>query len=393
MLFRAGMLIDGTGAPPMRDCFLSIEGGRVAAVGRQADFAAGAVAAAVDYSACAILPGLIDCHVHLFLEGIADMKVRGERWRDPAEITLLRAAKNTEAALRKGVTTVRDLGGPAGIATILKKAVAENVLAGPRILTCHRAISAPGGHFHYAGGREASGPTEVGRAVREQLKAGADVIKLMVTGMVNFRSESAGAIELGGLEVQAAVREAGRFARPVSVHANGSEGVKQAVAAGARTLEHGALLDAATVDLLAASGVYWVPTLTPFRRMLDYGTGHTVAALPPSGLQRVYDSHRAMVGRAIAAGARVVAGTDAGSFDVRHGEVWQEVALFVESGMPPLKAIAAATGLAAEAVGLADAGTIAAGKRADFIVVAGNPLADMTLLGKVAHVYKDGVKI
>lgn len=394
MLVKTGLLIDGTGAPPVHNCILAVEDGRIAAVGRQSDFAADAVQAAVDHSSCCLLPGLIDCHVHLFLEGVAEVKAREERWREPRDITLLRAAKNAERSLWQGVTAVRDLGGPASIGATLKKAVGDGVLSGPRILTCHQAISAPGGHFHYAGGREADGPSDVAKAVREQVKAGADVIKLMATGIVNFRSESAGAVQLSLAEIKAAVREAGRFGRPVSVHANGPAGVQTALTAGVRTLEHGALLDEATVARLAASETYWVPTLSPFNQMLAYARQAAVASLPPAGLERIIVRHAAMVRRAIAAGAKVVAGTDAGSLGVNHGEVWREVAALAELGLPALAAIAAATGLAAEACGLGgEAGVIAAGRPADFIVVAGNPLTDIKLLGQVVRVYKDGIAI
>jgi imidazolonepropionase-like amidohydrolase len=392
MLVKAGLLIDGTGAPPVHNCILAIEHGLIAAVGRETDFACDDVDTAVDYSACCLLPGLIDCHVHLFLEGVADIKVRESRWREPRDVTLLRAAGNLARTLRQGVTAVRDLGGPAAIGATLKKAVGDGVLAGPRILTCHQAISAPGGHFHYAGGREADGPSDVAKAVREQVKAGADVIKLMLTGIVNFRSESAGSPELSLTEVRAAVREAGRFGRTVSVHANGVAGMQTALAAGVRTVEHGALLDETTVDRLAASEAYWVPTLTPFIQMFAYARQEVVASLPPAALERVLDRHAAMVRRAALAGAKIVAGTDAGSLGVNHGEVWQEVAALSEIGLPPLAAIAAATGLAAKACGLeGEAGVIAVGRPADLIVVPGNPLIDIKLLGQVSEVYKNGV--
>ncbi|MDR3588119.1 MAG: amidohydrolase family protein [Negativicutes bacterium] len=394
MLIRAGLLIDGAGNPSRKEQYLAIENGRIAAVGQQADFAADQIAQAVDYSSCSVLPGLIDTHVHLFLEGVSDLKIREQRWKEAKEMRWLRAEENLEATLKKGVTTVRDLGGPDGIGIALREAVSQKKLAGPRVLTCHRAISVTGGHFHYAGGREADGPAAMAEAVREQVGAGADCIKLMLTGIVDFRTETAGAVEMSGRELQAAVEAAHRLNRPVSVHANGSDGVRLAIAAGVQTIEHGALLDEATADLVGGGPAYWTPTLTPFLRMFDYGREHVCRTLPEAGLQRVYTRHCAMVRRGIAAGAGIVAGTDAGALGVHHGEVWQELALFVELGMPPLQAIASATGEAAAAIGVGtETGVLTPGKQADLLVVQGNPLKDIKSLRNIVQVYKAGIKV
>lgn len=390
MLIKAGLLIDGTGSAPQPECYLSLEGGTIAAVGREGDFAGGEAEQAVNYSAYTILPGLMDAHVHLFLEGVADPKVRAGRWREPKEMTLLRAANNAAATLKQGVTTVRDLAGPSGMSLALQQAVEKKVLAGPRIITCNQAISITGGHFHYAGGREADGPAEIVKAVREQVKAGAAWIKLMLTGSVNFATGNTGPVEFSFKEIQTAVTEAERFNRPVSAHANGVQAVRQALAAGVQSIEHGALLDEAAVDFLSSSPAYWVPTLAPFLQMLNQGHFGPSAQI---GLEQVYAHHSAMVRRGIAAGAKIVAGTDAGALGVQHGEVWQELALFVALGMPPVRAMASATGLAAEAIGATDTGVIAAGKQADLLVIDGNPLEDMQALRKIVRVYKDGIGI
>lgn len=393
MLIKAGLLIDGTGGAPQYNCYVAIENGKILAVGREADFSQHLLSQALDYSAYTLLPGLIDTHVHLFLEGIDDMKLRQSRWRENKGITLLRAAKNLELTLKKGVTTVRDLGGPSGIAIILKHAVNQGLIAGPRVLTCNQAISITGGHFHYAGGREADGPEEMAKAVREQVEAGAECIKLMLTGMVNFQTEKAGAVELAKEELQAAVLEARRFGCPVSVHANGVEGVRQALAAGVDTIEHCILLNEETTDLIGDSAVYWIPTLMPLLKMFNYSRERFVTTLPEAGLDRVYAQHCAMVRRGINAGANVIAGTDAGALGVEHGDVWQELALFITLGMAPLDAIAAATGKAAKALGVEDiTGVVKAGKNADLLVVQGNPLNDMKVLRNIVQVYRDGVR-
>ncbi len=394
MLIKAGLLIDGTGAAPGCDRYIAIENGKITAIGGEDDFAAEQVEQTVDNSLYTVLPGLIDSHVHLFLEGIDDMEKRRCRLREGREIMLFRAARNLELTLRKGVTTVRDLGGPYGIATTLKRAVSEKKLPGSRVLTCHRSVSVPGGHFHYAGGREAASPEEITRAVREQIEAGADCVKLMATGMVDFRTEQTGIPELSRNDIQAAVAEAQRLGRPVSVHANGPCGVQDALAANVNTVEHGILVDKDTVGILSESHVHWVPTISPLRQIFNYCKQHSAAAFPEDGVERIYNRHCAMVGQGIVGGADIIAGTDAGSLGVAHGEVWRELALLVACGMSPLAAIQAATGRAANAIGVGDfTGTIEPGKTADLLVIRGNPLENMDFLRNVVQVYKEGVNI
>ena len=390
-LYKIGLLIDGTGNCPREECYLAVEKGRIAAIGRAGDFAADQVAAAVDYSQFTVMPGLIDPHVHLFLEGITDLKARTARWKETKETTLIRAVNNLTKTIRQGVTTVRDLGGPHGINALLKRAVTQGVTAGPRILTARQAISITGGHFHYAGGREADGAEEMVKAVREQAKAGADCIKIMMTGCVNFVRQDAGVVELSLAEAQAATNEARRLQKTVAVHANGNAGVRQALAVGITTLEHGALIDADTQKLIVASGVFWIPTLVPFERMLHYGRDHQTKTLPAEGIETVLLRHKAMVEQAHKAGAKIVAGTDAGALGVEHGDLWRELCLLAECGLSLAAVLHAATGLAAQAIGLEqEIGTVEPGKRADLLVLAGNPLADIKNIRNVVQVVKDG---
>lgn len=390
-LFKIGLLIDGTGLTPQESCYLAVENGYIAGIGQADDFAAEQVAAAADYSQYTVMPGLIDPHVHLFLEGISDMKSRTLRWKEDKETTLLRAVNNLTRTIRQGVTTVRDLGGPFGINAFLKKAVKQGIVSGPRVLTARQAISITGGHFHYAGGREADGPEEVVKAVREQVRGGADCVKIMMTGCVNFVRQDAGVVELSLPEAQAAVMEARHLKKMVAVHANGVDGVRQALTVGVSTLEHGALIDEATTDAITDSGVYWIPTLVPFERMLKYGQTHETRTLPARGIETVYRQHQTMVQRAYQAGAKIVAGTDAGALGVGHGDIWRELALLVDCGLPVAAALHAATGLAAQALGMEqEIGIVAAGKRADLLVLSGNPLRDINYIKKVVTVFKDG---
>jgi imidazolonepropionase-like amidohydrolase len=394
MLIKAGQLIDGTGSAPRQNWFVLVEAGIISALGPEQDFAAEDIDRAVDLSHLTILPGLIDAHAHVFLEGICDLKERKKRWRESEDITFIRAYRNLEAGLRKGVTTVRDLGGPYAINTRLKRAVEQKVFRGSRVLTCNRAISVTGGHFHYAGGCEADGALAMVQAVQEQVAAGADWVKVMMTGYVDFRTGDAGRVEPSMQETKALVQEACRLEKPVAAHANGVAGVRQAITAGVATIEHGALLDEATVGFLISKSTYWVPTLLPFQRMLEYSREYQCTSLPQHGIESVYAAHRNMVQKAILVDAPILAGTDAGALGVNHGDIWRELSLFVELGMPPLRAIRSATGLAAKALGISrEIGTLTVGKRADMVTVQGDPLLNMSCLQKVRHVFLDGVQV
>jgi imidazolonepropionase-like amidohydrolase len=392
-LFRAGVFLDGTGSDAKRDIYFSVENGRIAAIGRRDDFAADEAAIAADYSGYSVLPGLIDAHVHLFMEGIFDLKERSRRRKEEnKDETLIRGLNNFTRTLQNGVTTVRDLGGSFAIGTILKKAVQKKMLPGPRVLTSNQAISITGGHFYYAGGREADGEAEVVKAVREQAKKGADCLKFMLTGCVNFVRRDAGFVEYSPQETEALINEAHALGRKVAVHANGNKGVRQALSFGVDTLEHGALLDEETVDLLCEKKIYWLPTLLPFQRMLDYSLLYNAATLPREGIEAVYNKHLAMVTRAIENKAKIAAGTDAGALGVEHGDIWRELLLLVKCGMKNTDAVRAATFLAAEALGISeDTGTLSQGKRADFIFVQGDAANNIECLGQVHAVFQNGV--
>lgn len=395
-LIKAGLLIDGTGKKPLANAIIALEGDLIKEVGPAESFSRESLDGEVlDLSHCAILPGLIDCHVHLFLEGIFDLSERGVRWKESKEITLIRAMKNLQQTLQRGVTTVRDLGGPDKINLLLKKSVNKGIIHGPRVITSGQAISITGGHFHYGGGWEADGPSEMVKAVREQVKAGADLIKIMMTGCVNFVREDAGCVELSPEETEVLVREAHRLGKRIAVHANGPLGIAQALESGVDTIEHGALLDLEMVKRISQKGVYWVPTLMPFQRMLDYSLQYACPSLPQGGIERVYTKHKEMVKAGVKLGAKVLAGTDAGALGVEHGDLVGELKLLVENEIfTPEEAIRAATFQAAEALGWEKKiGTLEPGKKADIIGVRGNPLQDVGDLAKVTAVLKDGVLI
>jgi len=346
----------------------------------------------IDLSSYTVLPGLIDCHVHLFMEGIFDMPERGKRWKESYEITLLRAVKNLQQTIKCGVTTIRDLGCPKNIALTLKKALNQGVLQGPRIMAAGQAISITGGHFYYGGNREADGEQEMVKAVREQAKAGADLIKVMMTGCVNFVQQNSGIVELTEEEIKAVVGEAHRLGKKVAVHVNGKAGVKQVLTAGVDTIEHCTFLDDETIEAIAESDVYWIPTLMPFQAMLEYGKQYNYSYFPPEKVEKIYSLHRKMLSKAVKLGSKIAVGTDAGALGVEHGDIVGELRLLVENKiLTPQEAIMAATVKAAEALGWEKKiGTIEPGKKADIIGVEGNPLQNINCLSRVVAVWKEG---
>lgn len=393
-VIKAGLLIDGTGKEARENALIFVQGDKIKKIVTEEELAEGELAEGeiIDLSSYTVLPGLIDCHVHLFMEGIFDMPERGKRWKESHDLTLVRAVKNFQQTIQRGVTTVRDLGCPERIALLLKKTANQKIFSGPRVLAAGQAISITGGHFHYGGNRQADGPLEMRKAVREQVKAGADLIKVMMTGCVNFVKQNAGVVELTAEETAAVIEEAHRLGKKVATHVNGKAGVKQVLAAGVDTIEHGTLLDLETVETIAQNDVYWVPTFMPFETMLRYGEKYNYPAFPPEGVEKIYSHHREMVRKAVDLGAKIVAGTDAGALGVEHGDVLGELRLLVKHGIfNPLEAIQTATAWAAEALGWEETiGTIEPGKKADIIGVWGNPLENIDCLSQVVAVFKEG---
>lgn len=346
----------------------------------------------LDFSDLILLPGLIDCHVHLFMEGIYDMGTRTKRWKEGRELTLLRAAKNLEQTLRSGVTTIRDLGGPEKLVGVLNQGVKEGVLSGSRVIRAGQAICITGGHFYYGGNYQADGVEELRKAVRVLCKEKVQVVKIMLTGCVNFVKQDAGFVEFTRKETEAIIHEAHRLGRKVAVHVNGEAGVRLALEAGADTIEHGALLQESCIEWMKEKLFYWVPTLIPFQRMYDYGRDYHYPAFPVEKVAEIYGQHQRVVSKAREAGMKIVAGTDAGALGVAHGNLAGEMSLLKKyGGFTAQEAILAGTLWAAEALGLEkEIGSLEVGKKADIIGVRENPLQDIDRIKQVAAVWKDG---
>ena len=381
-------LIDGSGAEPVRGRAVVVERDRITQV---VDDARAPRGRRIDLSGCTLLPGLINCHVHLCFGAEAD-PVRVMR-DEPYALTALKVLRRAQETVEAGVTTVRDLGGRDYAEFAVRRAVAEGLFPGPRILGAGRPVCMTGGHGN-AIGREADGPDDARKAVREQLKAGADVIKLIATGGVMTPGVEPGSPQLTLEEMRAAIEEATKAGRRTAAHAQGSTGIADAIEAGITTIEHGIFLTDEIVAAMKRMGVFLVATLAAPAAI---SAGGLAAGIPDYMVRKsdaVVTAHVASFRRAHEAGARIAAGADSGTPLNPHGSLLPELELMVKYGMTPLEAIRSATSVAAEALGLgSETGRVAEGHAADLLAVTGDPVERIGALGDVRLVLARGAII
>jgi imidazolonepropionase-like amidohydrolase len=371
-----------------------IEGDRIAEVGSRLAIPPGS--RLIDLGDATLLPGLIDLHTHL-------TDKFGVHWEQalvsttPGQAALWGAA-NARATLMAGFTTCRDMGPTWPYVDVdLRNVIEQGGVPGPRLTVAGNYVSSTGG----AGDARqfsiyvdvpivrnlADGPEEVTKAVRTNLKNGADFIKILATGAVLSKGIPPGSQQYSDAEIQAAVTEARRWGRPVAAHAHGADGIKAAIRAGVRTVDHGSMLDDEAVAMLkGSSSTYYVPTLYT-SDVID-----TSAQVPESEKERerqIKDAQYAGFRRALAAGLPIGLGSDAAV--IPHGQNAHELSVRVRLGEKPMATLVSATRLNAEILGWSDRiGTIERGKLADVVAVPGDPLADITAVERVGFVMKGG---
>jgi imidazolonepropionase-like amidohydrolase len=381
LVLSGARIIDGTGAEPVRGRSVVVEKGVIAAVVEDARAPRGN---GVDLAGHTLLPGLINCHVHLCLGAEAD-PVRPLR-EEPLGLTAIKALLRARETARAGVTSVRDLGGREYVEIAVRRAIQEGLIDGPRILAAGRPVCMTGGHGHWLA-READGPDDARKAVREQLKAGADVIKIIATGGVMTPGVEPGSPQLTLDEMRAAIEEASRAGRRTAAHAMASSGISDAIAAGITSIEHGIYLTEEIVAHMRRDGTFLVPTLNAPAAIASGGLAAGIPDFMVRKSEVVVPAHVASFQLAHRAGVRIAAGADSGTPLNFHGSLLPELTLMVKYGMTPLEAIRAATVTAADCLGLGEVtGRVAPGYAADLIAVAGDPaerieaLADLKLV-------------
>jgi len=395
IIFTGAEVFDGTGSAPRR-CDITIEDGRFLEIGASLDGDE-----VVDLTGSTVLPGLFDCHVHVTSSGIDLMR----HIQSPFSYQFYQAEQNLMATLACGITTVRDA---SGADLGVQRAVEDGLIKGPRLQISVTALSQTGGHgdgWMPSGcviphsiphpGRPAGivdGPVEARKKVRELARAGANVIKVFTSGGVLSPRDNPRHAHFRDDELDAIVIEATALGMFVMAHAQATDGIKSAIRAGIRSIEHGIFLDAEAIEMMLDKGTWLVPTLVAPKAVID--AAEMGLSVPESSVQKakeVMEVHKESFTQAVKAGVKIAMGTDSGVGP--HGNNLEELYLMEQGGMPIYDVLAATTSSAAKLLGWDEQlGTIEPGKRADLVVLEG-PLGS-TLQGiksKIKKVYKDGV--
>jgi imidazolonepropionase-like amidohydrolase len=382
LAIKAQRVLDGTGRPPIERGVVLVEGDRITAVGRQADVAIPADAEVIDCGTQTVLPAFVDAHSHASINpGLGDQI--GQLKQPPAP-QMVRAVRNLRTDLLSGVTTMRVVGEEHFIDVELREAIAAGRLPGPRLLVATRPITARNGHG--AALTYSDGEHEIRKHIRENIAAGADLIKLFMTGGVSSKGTASRWYAYSRHEVEVAVDEAHRNNKPVAVHAHGGPGVRICIEAGVDSIEHGKLCEMDDLVEMRHRGTWLVTNnaVSGHPDGIEKGDAHVPSIM--AKLMESREKSRENFAAVLESGVRWALGTDS-----MHGLIWWEIAKVVEWGADPYDALRAATQRAAQAIGLGDeCGTLEAGKAADVISVDGDPLKDIACLERVGLILQGG---
>lgn len=386
LVVRDAVMHDGSGGPPVPAATLIATDGRISFAGPGSP-AIPAGAEVIEAEGRHLVPGLIDAHVHLSLGAGPDFMAEGSV---PEEVAVERAVANCARTLRAGVTTVRDLGGVGRACLRVASLRREGEIAGPRILTSGSVLTVRGGHAHVIG-IEADTPAELVDAIASLADDGADVVKIVATGGVLTKGVDASSPTYPQDAIRVAVEAAHARGMRVSAHAIGDRGIDAALRAGADSVEHGCYLTEEAISRLCAGAQWLVPTLSAPHNVLR--GGDEVPDYARAKSIEVGEHHRASFRRAAEAGARIAAGTDAGTPFNPHGGLAGELALNHENGLPLARVLIAATREGARLLGLDDAGMLREGFVADAVLLDDDPLRSVDAYRSVSLVVQDGAVV
>lgn len=399
-LLHCGRLVDVTKGQVLTQYTIVVEGNKIADV--QAGYTkATGTDKVIDLKERTVMPGLIDCHVHLEDETSPNQYIQKFTF-NPSDYAF-QSVVFAKRTLAIGFTTVRDLGGT-GVNISLRNAINKKLIEGPRIVTAGKSIATTGGHADPTNGYRkdltgdpgpvagvANGPDECRQAVRQRYKEGSDLIKITASGGVLSVAKSGENPQFTEEEIKAIVSTAKDYGFKVAAHCHGAEAMKRAVRAGVSSIEHGTYMDDEVMALMKQYGTYHVPTITAGKSVADSAKkpGYYPDLVTPKALA-IGPKIQSTFARAYKSGVKIAFGTDAGVY--MHGKNWMEFVYMHEAGMPVIEAIQSATVAAADLLGMSDVvGSIEKGKLADIVAVEGDPVKDVQAMGKMKFVMKDGV--
>lgn len=396
---HCGKLIDAVANTPLMEKTIIVEGNKIVDI-KDGYINPGAGDKLIDLKKNTVLPGLMDMHVHI--ESQTKRNAQADRLTTEPQDIAFAAVNYAYTTLMAGFTTVRDLGGTR-VNISLRNAINNGTTAGPRIYTAGKTIATTGGHGDGSNGLKkefagepgpidgvVNGPEQCRQAVRQRYKEGSDLIKITATGGVLSQAKDGAGAQFTEEELKAIVETAKDYGFKVAAHAHGAEGMKRAIRAGVTSIEHGTFLDDECIELFKKHGTWLVPTIIAGKSTADSAKipGYYSAIVTPKALV-TGTKIQASFTKAYKAGVKIAFGTDAGVF--MHGKNYLEFQYMTEGGMPAMEAIKAATISAATLLGVENTlGTIQKDKLADIVAVEGDPLQDITAMGRVVFVMKDG---